>query len=107
MTFRKFRETVLSKGYTDDKGFKKFILRTALFFLIFTLSMGLFTASTINAVMGIIVMCVSVVAFFVLLSFAAESAENFQMALNCTRFWWVSIIIAIFMFIILFLFNAL
>lgn len=90
----------------DENGYKKkqvnkFIIRVALFCLLISLSIMLVTIATLSVnIAGFVIVCGGL-SFIWALDYAAEDKANMEKAMKFSRFWWLSIILVVGVFITL------
>lgn len=105
MTYAKFKDNVISKGYTDKSGLKKFTVRTGIFTVVMSFILALFVASIVNVLLGVCTILLSFAMFFMMLDYAQQDAETFNTVLHYTKFWWSCIPVSFVLFGILYVFN--
>lgn len=105
MTYAKFKENVIGKGYTDKAGLRKFTIRVGLFTIIMTFVLSLFVASIVNTILGVCAIVLSFAIFFMLLDYAQQDVETFNIINNYAKYWWSCIPVSFVLFGILYVFN--
>ena len=105
MTYTKFKENIVEKGFDTKKGVKKFLLRIGGFTIISALVFSFFVASIVNTVLGIGAMLLVFAMFFMILDYAQQDGNTYSSLLSISKYWWSCIPITLVLLGVLKLFN--
>lgn len=101
MTYKNFKEVMVDDNGYKKKQVNKFIIRVALFCLLISLSIMLVTIATLSVnIAGFVIVCGGL-SFIWVLDYAAEDKANMEKAIKFSKFWWLSIILVVGVFITL------
>lgn len=107
MTYHKIKETVVDENkFLTDKQLRKLAIRLALFMSGMALSASLLAISTIGALPCVVILICSVLIFNWLLEYISEESKEYvEKAFKLSKFWFLSFILFIGMFVVLYFFR--
>lgn len=105
MTYVKFKDEIISKGFTDNKGVKGFVLKSGLFTLISSVTLAVFVGGIISSWLSLAVLIVSAIGFFFLLDYVAQDKEVFDSMSKRLKLWWVCLPAAVVLILLMKVFN--
>lgn len=107
MNYEKFKNTILEKGFADEKGIASLVRRLALMVFLFGVGIAVASALIVNTLISIAVIIISAVLFFFCLDFAKQDKECFDALCKNVKFWWSGIVFDVAIVVLLWLFNFL